>query len=1464
VRGVQKAASEIKDRLRTLLAGSDTAAKQKGVTSINEVLAYLRGEARRTKGLSAPQAADVNAQIDSLAGFGDRLRASVTRDQTAVARKAERAQVAERREAQTAKAKRIKEEAKAASVKEAAGEGRTEKAENDTRKQGEKFEFASPTEKRRLTANEALREARDLAAGVRKAITERAKQKKIDLHEEAKEDRRGIAVRDTDAGKESRSSTVTKKGDVKQGKDTIGAMARRLKAGKEKLVPFAEVPQGRKIANAADVQAWEAKRKKGDIHLQVGDPIPGTEYSRGGGDTLTGFSTHGRGRGSIPPRPEVLGDVIEGIRRGAGAGKTIPSKEGQIGTEPPVPEIPEAVKTKRAEVKTALDRQKRLAELLALRRARVGSKPQPRPSGAPSLTEGPVTKGAAVAIPKRFQRKGLEDLAGATKKAYEAERQVTIGKELIAPKRAGSPAELLNKAIADGRISRTSAMELRGKTRAQLEEFIADKTAEALAYKGANVAKKLADPDAYDKGRRKHIEKYVQDALEGLDLWEDQLHAAGRLHTTAQEMSSRKKYKGSYRNLIEDLIDGREIDIEEEYYINPRERANLRKIAEERIGREYDMEMAESNEEAPYAVRPDLAARLGSRAPQAPQTMPEGGRSNLRRKGRAPVEDEAARLIREAKGEAPPAAPTPASTSFVKSRYPTLEAWANAARPERLLKQAPMKAQMGATKPGTKGTEGGDVEGAMARAASGNIGSSLFAKDSSTGKMAKGGAPEFDVAPEGLTTKDMGQWIAEKRAESKKKIQERKATAKDFKLSHAQGERLLPRLAEGLRQPSAAIKDFGNIKNLIGKIARETVGKGAAGQEEFIRRVDDLITKRVNMGDILPGEAPGKVRQAALRRFGRERANAETPRETAERVLGGSKEQLESASPTMGRKKRADAGDIFAQAGEEAWAGKPMNETAVRQTKLLTKVEEASGITKNAITGFDISAVFRNTLGLTARQMGSDPKGFVRNFVKGVASYSEKHYDKYMDQLNAEPLLQEALDSGLRLSMKTTEHDIFANTDRLAGWVKAGQKFGKLNPVKWVAEVGDKGMLGAARAYTMYQNAVMMDTFKAGIQSLHAQKELNPSSIREMNTVINMLASRHKVTFLKGDIERFANTTIFSPQMITSAVKTLVNLGIPAEVGPRWMRGGRQFDSVAARKMYQQSLRSTMAFGGSVLALTYFGAKSAGLNPEIETDILSSDYGTVRFGHNKVNPWGPYQQYIRLGAQILAGKEKLRGSGRTQQANPVTLLSRVARGKLSPLAGLTFSGLTGKTGAGRDTRTWGGLGRAALESAIPINPSDVWKIYNENPAMMATLLTAMVTSGINVTSGTGTKSWITTGAQSETDVRVNDEIRKHMLEPPRFSSRVPLRGKNAVGQKLYYSLSGTEREKFANEVMPIISADIDKFIASDRYKDAPEATQKRLLFRVIKRENARYSAAKRLKKTYAGATPVNDWWKENQ
>jgi hypothetical protein len=720
--------------------------------------------------------------------------------------------------------------------------------------------------------------------------------------------------------------------------------------------------------------------------------------------------------------------------------------------------------------------------------------------------------------------------------------------------------------------------------------------------------------------------------------------------------------------------------------------------------------------------------------------------------------------------------------------------------------------------------------------------------------------------------------MKEKRSASREKKNVLRLANEAAKESHATGARLQPRIGEGARQVDTSIikanKD--TITNLIRKIARETVIKGGAGRQEFMERIDSLLSSRVKEGDIVSGaEAANKVRQAALARFEKERAalpkvdspfkRTETPRERAERVLGG--EQLEGASPVLGRAKRAKQGDVYAQAGEESYAKVPLNKTAEKGRKALEFAEEASGVTKNLQTGFDVSATFRNTLGLTARQMVHDPAGFVKNFHKMVTSYSEKKFDQHVAQIEAQPEWQEALDSGLRLSKNASDHDLFQKTDHVANWIKAQTQSPHL-AVRALAQIPEKGMLGAARAYTMYQNAVMLDAFKAGKKMIAQEGNVTTSKVREMNTVINMLGNRHQPSFLKGKENetwaRAANTALYSPNMIASAAKTIVNLGIPAEIGPRVLRAGREFESAAARKMFQQSMRSTMGFGTSVLALTYFAAQSAGLKPEIETDPVSNDFGTVRFGHTKVNPWGPYQQYIRMGAQIVTGKEKLRGSGRVQKTDISKIVSRWGRGKLSPLAGAAWSIGSGSTGAGRETASVQGRLNVLSELASPINLGDIKDIAQENPPALAAYLASLSTLGITVQSGTGTKPWISDPDMSATDVRVSDEIRRLKLEPPRIGSRVPLKGHNAVGQKLYYSLSREEREKFTDEVMPIISKDIDTFIASDRYKNATEAVKKKLLFRVIKRENARYSAAKRLKKTYAGATPVNDWWKDEE
>jgi hypothetical protein len=198
------------------------------------------------------------------------------------------------------------------------------------------------------------------------------------------------------------------------------------------------------------------------------------------------------------------------------------------------------------------------------------------------------------------------------------------------------------------------------------------------------------------------------------------------------------------------------------------------------------------------------------------------------------------------------------------------------------------------------------------------------------------------------------------------------------------------------------------------------------------------------------------------------------------------------------------------------------------------------------------------------------------------------------------------------------------------------------------------------------------------------------------------------------------------------------------------------------------------------------------------------------------------------------------------------------------MVGTAVSAVEETDGAGRSTVGLKGKARLVGELIKPIMLGDAWEIYQENPAHFATGLTFLAAIGMGVQAGAAGKGWMTGDAMRKQDVRVSDEIRRLGLQGPYIGTRVGLRGKNLVGQKLYYSLDAKEREQFRNEVMPIISEDLDKFISSDRYKALPKDKQRRMLFRFIKRENARYSASKRLKVEYKGATPVNQWWEAEE
>lgn len=1359
--------------------------------------------------------------------------------------------------------------------------------------------FADDEPKKRLTAQEALSASRLAAKEVReRAVKTVAEQNELKRQQEIV-DRRSIAKRDETIGGRTGHTNV-KKGEVKRGRDTIFKRMMDTIRGKTKVRTLtkygAQEPGFGKTTGRAP---------------NAGEPLP---FSEKAGETYEGLSRGAAARGGIRPRPQAVSvqDTKRLVRKSPTTTVSEETLDMGRGKAPDKETLLRIRKDKEArEAQEKLDMSTIVESALGAGKegkATTGWRKflGQKESGAPKLTdtEGkPINReGFRKPVRKAFIRRMVADANRADRTSVLARSYEIIAKhaKALAMLEVGEQDAYIDKILRDKQstqLQRTHVAQLRGREPHQLANLYEDATAAAQALRGTHAqATAPKSIEQTNKERKDFVAKAIKDKMEMYNLLEDQLGANGRLRTGTEETTSRKKYKGGFRNLVEDFLDGREIDVDDEYYVHPKDRADMKRKLEAQAVAEFNEELSYATEGTAdvIGIRPSLETKMNKARPLPPQLVPRGGR---------------ARGV-DAKGNVEPTTFGEADKWLAENEKGEMEQ--RTAKADKRATPADYESYPGfeGDRQTTPWREAGEVPLPVGKTGQKGTPASLIRR--------KGQPPSTEIRS------NMDKLIA-----SKEKFTISEADRAIMEILDREAETWVkeqasapPRIGQGSRAVEAPLPQGMNLKETKVKVRdmiKELAPKGASGWTEFNRRLlgegrprdrvtgeltsregEGLITTLIRKKQLQGGEASVAFREAARKAFKEAQARMETDKQRAERILGGKSERL---APPPGKSspedfKSAGAANMYKAAGDEVRKGIPLSENHKLAGDFARGMEQVSGGLKSGITGFDVSNPFRQTALLTSRQIATDPKGFARNVKEMVQSYSEERYTALDAKLRARPSYKNAVEAGLRLSMDPKDHDNFRSSDKLGGWISSWKKVAK-NPVnKVAANFFEKGILGAQRAYTHYQNTVMLDAFDAGERWLKDRGEIiatkgtetasitpdkiaqykadgytvkkktdhSKQGVKELVDLINTFASRSEVK--NETLARVGNVALFSPQMIKSRLKTFQNAG-------GWM-----YETPSVRSFGHGAVTSAIGLGSALTVLAYQGAKVAGYNPEVEMDPRSNDFGKLRMGHTTMNPWGDYQQYIRIGAQLLSGQNKLRGSGRVQQADRAAIVARFLRGKLSPLAGVATTLFTGADGAGREARSnpWyrqkdtvkgtvlaslGGKGRAAGEAVFPIMGSDAIDILSENPNALGGAMLALAAIGVGVSSSTATRSWIGDYASSQQDVRVTDEIRRLKLEPPRISSRVSLKGKNAVGQKLYYSLKGDEREEFVNEVMPLISKDIDEFIKSKRYQEAPDAVKRRLLFNTIKRENRRYSAAKRLKKQYEGATPVNQWWEED-
>ena len=215
------------------------------------------------------------------------------------------------------------------------------------------------------------------------------------------------------------------------------------------------------------------------------------------------------------------------------------------------------------------------------------------------------------------------------------------------------------------------------------------------------------------------------------------------------------------------------------------------------------------------------------------------------------------------------------------------------------------------------------------------------------------------------------------------------------------------------------------------------------------------------------------------------------------------------------------------------------------------------------------------------------------------------------------------------------------------------------------------------RAYVNFLNKLRQDTFDGIAKSFthagHTEGEI-ATQMKLVARFINNATGRGSLPKTWESAVPLLNTVMFSPRLQASHLmigEELVRaLGT---VGGNISRGRSLFANNPAA---QEALRSIVSFVGANLSLLTLLQMSGAA--KIELDPRSTDWGKIRIGNTRLDPWAGFQQYGRLIVRLATGQAKT-GGGNVQDINRLYEIQKFGRTKLSPVMGLVTDLMAGQT-----------------------------------------------------------------------------------------------------------------------------------------------------------------------------------------
>ena len=376
--------------------------------------------------------------------------------------------------------------------------------------------------------------------------------------------------------------------------------------------------------------------------------------------------------------------------------------------------------------------------------------------------------------------------------------------------------------------------------------------------------------------------------------------------------------------------------------------------------------------------------------------------------------------------------------------------------------------------------------------------------------------------------------------------------------------------------------------------------------------------------------------------------------------------------------------------------------------KLIGGGAQTLNTARAVLTSFDFSGVLRQGGFIVF----ANPLRAIRNLGSMIASFRS---------LEAATKAKIDLENRPNFNLYKRSKLFLADISASSAMAKQEEAYASLWVDKIPKLLGGGLIRGSQRAYVTFLNNLRADSFDAMMLGFRKGPVATEEEINAISKFINIATGR-------GDLGKFSqaaeglNTVFFAPRLVASRFQLLLGM-------PYFSASGRTKNLVLQE--YAKFLTG--------IAIVYMLGMLAQEDEDkpIETDPRSTNFGKIRFGNSRVDPLSGLQQVTVLLARLTSGQTKtatgkiidIRGEKVPYGgATPVSLISKFARSKFSPVLGSVTNMLQGENVIGEKVTTFG----EAQRMVIPMSFGEVRKIMEEQGIPKGMALSTLALFGMGV------------------------------------------------------------------------------------------------------------------------------------